>query len=156
MSIAPEEFGAFMNAAFDGMLQIAEELGDERINQPPNNMANTSTPFVILTHCVGLTRYWVGTVVAGRQIQRNREAELSARGIVADLRQTGRQVQQEIQADVKRVCGDQPSAFPEAVRPHHKEWTQGHFLLQCHKELAQHHGHMEITRDIMRGHVPAS
>lgn len=156
MSIAPEEFVSYMNAAFDGMLKIAEELGDERINQRPNNMANTSTPFVILTHCVGLTRYWLGTVIAGRQIQRDRDAEFSSHGTVADLRQTVRQVQQEIQEDVKRVRGDQPSAFPEAVRPQHKEWTQGHFLLQCYKELAQHHGHMEITRDIMLGHGPAS
>ncbi len=145
-----------MNAAFDGMLKIAEELGDERINQRPNNMANTSTPFVILTHCVGLTRYWLGTVIAGRQIQRDRDVEFSAHGTVADLCQAVRQVQQEIQEDIKRVRGDQPSAFPEAVRPQHKEWTQGHFLLQCYKELAQHHGHMELSRDIMLGHGPVS
>ena len=156
MSIAPEEFVSYMNAAFDGMLEIAEELGDERINQRPNNMANTSTPFVILTHCVGLTRYWLGTVIAGRQIQRDRDAEFNARSTVADLRQAVRQVQQEIQEDIKRVRGDQLAAFPAAVRPQHKEWTQGHFLLQCYKELAQHHGHMELTRDIMLGHGPAS
>ena len=57
MSIAPEEFVPYMSAAFDGMLAIAEELGDERLNQRPQNMPNTSTPFAILTHCIGLTRY---------------------------------------------------------------------------------------------------
>ena len=31
MSIAPEEFVSYMSAAFDGMLTIAEELGDERL-----------------------------------------------------------------------------------------------------------------------------
>lgn len=156
MSIASEEFLSYMNDAFDGMLKIAEELGDERINQRPNNMSNTSTPFVILTHCVGLTRYWLGTVIAGRQIQRDRDAEFSAHGTVADIRQAVRQVQQEMQEDVKRVRGDQLSAFPETVRPQHKEWTQGHFLIQCYKELAQHLGHMELTRDVMLGHGPAS
>jgi hypothetical protein len=156
MSIAPEEFVSYMNDAFNGMLAIVEELGDERINQRPNDMANTSTPCVILTHCVGLTRYWLGTVIAGRQIKRDRDAEFSARSTVADLRQAVRQVQQEIQEDIKHVQGDQPSAFPEAVRPPHKEWTQGHFLIQCYKELAQHHGHMELTRDVILGHGPAS
>jgi len=156
MSIAPEEFVSYMHAAFDGMLTIAEELGDERLNQRPNNMPNTSTPFVILTHCIGLTRYWLGTVIAGRQIPRDRDAEFSAHGTVADIRQAVHQVQQEIQADITHVQGDQPSAFPAAVRPQHKEWTQGHFLIQCYKELAQHHGHMELTRDIMLGHGPAS
>lgn len=156
MSIAPEEFVSYMHAAFDGMLKIAEELGDERINQRPHNMANTSTPCVILTHCIGVTRYWLGTVIAGRQIQRDREAEFAARSTVAELRQAVRQVQQEIEQDIKRVQGNQLSAFPAAVRPQHKEWTQGHFLLQCYKELAQHHGQMELTRDIMLGHGPAS
>lgn len=156
MSIAPEEFLSYINAAFDGMLNIAEELGDERINQRPNNLANTSSPFVILTHCIGLTRYWLGTVIAGRQIQRDREAEFRAQGTVAEIRQAVRQVRNEIQDDIKRVRGDQLSAFPDAVRPQHKTWTQGHFLLQCYKELAQHHGHMELTRDVMLGHGPAS
>ena len=64
MSIAPEEFVPYMSAAFDGMLAIAEELGDERLNQRPQQMLNTSTPFAILTHCIGLTRYWLGTVIA--------------------------------------------------------------------------------------------
>ena len=156
MSIAPEEFLSYMNNALDGMLTIAEELGDERINQRPNNMANTSTPFILLTHCVGLTRYWVGTVIAGRQIHRDRDAEFTAQGTVAEIRQTVQQLKQEIQEDIKKVRGDQLSDFPEAVRPGNKDWTQGHFLIQCYKELAQHHGHMELTRDVMMGHGPAS
>ena len=57
MSIAPEEFVPYMSAAFDGMLAIAKELGDARLNQRPQHMPNTSTPFAILTHCIGLTRY---------------------------------------------------------------------------------------------------
>jgi hypothetical protein len=85
MSIASEEFVPSMAAAFDGMLAIAEALGDARLNQRPQHMPNTSTPFAILTHCIGLTRYWLGTVIAGRQIPRGRDAEFSARGTVADL-----------------------------------------------------------------------
>jgi hypothetical protein len=100
MSIAPEEFVPYMAAAFDGMLAIAEELGDARLNQRPQHMPNTSTPYAILTHCIGLTRYWLGTVIAGRQIPRDRDAEFSARGTVADLRQAVRQIQQEIHADI--------------------------------------------------------
>jgi hypothetical protein len=29
-------------------------------------------------------------------------------------------------------------------------------LLQCYKELAQHHGHMELTRDVLLGHGPGN
>ena len=80
MSIAPEEFLPYINGALDGMVQIVETMGDERINQRPSNMSNTSSPFVILTHCVGLTHYWLGAVIAGRQVHRDRDAEFRARG----------------------------------------------------------------------------
>ena len=156
MSIAPEEFLPYINDALDGMVQIVETLGDERINLRPNNMANTNSPFVILTHCVGLTRYFVGAALAGRQVHRDRDAEFRAQGTVAEIRQAVRELQQQLQEDIKHVRGDQPLAFPDAVRPPQRTWTQGRFVLQCYKELAQHHGHMELTRDVMLGHGPAS
>jgi Protein of unknown function (DUF664) len=150
-------FLPFMNGALDGMLNIAEELGDERVNQRPNDMANTSTPFIILTHCVGLTRYWLGSVVLGRPVTRDRDAEFRAQGTVADLRQAVQALQSELQDDINRVQFDQPSPNPDVVRQAHmKTWKQGQFLLQCYKELAQHHGQMELTRDVMLGRGPGN
>lgn len=157
MTIAPAEFLSYINGALDGMVQIIETLGDERINLRPNNMSNTNSPFVILTHCVGLTRYFIGAVLAGRQVHRDRDAEFRAQGTVAEIRQAVRELQQQIAEDIKHVRGDQPPAFPETLRqPNMRTWTQGRFLLQCYKELAQHHGHMELTRDVMLGHGPTS
>jgi Protein of unknown function (DUF664) len=156
MSIAPEEFLPYINGALDGMVQIVETLGDERVNLRPNNMPNTNSPFVILTHCVGLTRYFIGTALAGRQIRRDRDAEFRAQGTVAEIRQAVRDIQQQLPDDLKRVRGDQPCAYPEAVREQHRTWPQGRFVLQCYKELAQHHGHMELTRDAMLGQGPVS
>ncbi len=46
MSIAPEEFLTYINGALDGMVQIVEELGDERVNLRPNNMPNTNSPLL--------------------------------------------------------------------------------------------------------------
>ena len=71
MSIDPKEFLPYINGALDGMVQIVEALGDERVNGRPNNMPNTNSPFAILTHCVGLTRYFIGTALAGRQVHRD-------------------------------------------------------------------------------------
>jgi hypothetical protein len=157
MLIAPEEFLPYIHGALDGMLQIVEVLGDERINQRPANMDNTSSPCVILTHCVALTHYWIGSVIAGRTVHRDREAEFRAQGTVADLRQAVHDLKQHLQDDIQHVRGDQPAANPALVRqPHMREWTQGRFLLQCYKELSQHYGQMELTRDVMLGHGPAS
>src|SRR5437773_2642343 len=86
MSIAPKEFLTYINGALDGMVQIVEALGDEHVNLRPNNMPNTNSPFAILTHCVGLTRYFIGTALAGRQVHRDRDAEFRAQGPVAKNR----------------------------------------------------------------------
>jgi hypothetical protein len=86
MSITPAEFVPYINGALDGMVQIVEALGDERVNLRPNNMPNTNSPFVILTHCVGLTRYFIGTALVGRQFHRDRDAEFRAHGTVAEIR----------------------------------------------------------------------
>jgi hypothetical protein len=136
MSIAPKEFLTYINGALDGMVQIAEALGDERVNLRPNNMPNTNSPFAILTHCVGLTRYFISTALAGRQVHRDRDAEFRAQGTVAEIRQAVHELQQHLSDDLARVHGDQPCAFPEAVREPHRTWTQGRFVLQCYKELA--------------------
>lgn len=157
MSIAPTEFLGYINGALDGMLTIVETLGDERVNQRPNNMANTNSPFAIVTHCIGLTHFFVGVVLAGRQVPRDRDAEFRAVGSVADLRQQVRALQQHLQDDITHVRGDQPPAFPDVLRqPAQRTWTQGRFLLQCYKELAQHLGHLELTRDVMLGQGPTS
>jgi hypothetical protein len=150
-------FLPFINGALDGMINIAEELGDAQVNQRPNEMANTSTPFIILTHCVGLTRYWLGSVAIGRPVTRDRDAEFSAKGTVADLRQAVQALQSDLQDDINLIQFDEPIANPDAVRQAHmKTWTQGQFLLQCFKELAQHHGQMELTRDVMLGRGPGN
>jgi hypothetical protein len=78
MTIAPRAFLPFIDEALDGMVGIAEMLGDERINLRPDLPA-TNSPYAILTH-------------------------------------------------------------------YH---TQGDVLLHCYTELAQHHGQMELTRDIL-------
>ena len=153
MSVAPEEFLGYINGTLDGMVKIVAELGDERVNMRPQNLPNTNSPFAILTHCVGLTHFFVGAVLAGRQVNRDRDAEFRAQGTVAEIRQKVRELQQQLQDDIKHVQGDQPPAFPDVLRqPQQRTWTQGRFLLQCYKELAQHHGHLELTRDVMLGH----
>src|SRR4029450_13132163 len=107
MSIDPKEFLPYINGALDGMVQIVEALGDEHVNARPNNMPNTNSPFAILTHCVGLTRYFIGTALAGRQVHRDRDAEFRARGTVAAIRQAVHELQQHLSDDLARVHGAQ-------------------------------------------------
>src|SRR5262249_136812 len=112
MSISPKQFVKYINGALDGMVQIVEELGDERVNLRPNNIPNTNSPFAILTHCVGLTRYFIGTALAGRQVHRDRDAEFRAHGTVAEIRQAVRERQQRLADNLARGRCDEPSASP--------------------------------------------
>jgi len=148
MTIAPEAFLPFIDDALDGMVGIAEVLGDERVNLRPD-LPDTNSPYAILTHCVGMTRYWLGSVLCGRPSTRDRDSEFCARGTVAEIRQAVKALKTQIRKDITHVQGDQPLAHPLDLHGHAQNHTQGDVLLHCFTELAQHHGQMELTRDIL-------
>ncbi len=147
--LQPEDFLAVMNRALDGMCRCVEQLGDERVNQRPD-FPDANSPYAILAHCVGLTHYWVGRICTGRPYVRDRDAEFRAQGRVADIVQAVRDLQQHIQDDITKVQLDQPLRGElDARHTDLHDRKQGDILLRCYTELAQHHGHMEITRDIL-------
>jgi len=156
MQITADDFLYFINVALDGMVRIVEELGDERVNLRPD-ISGANSPYVILYHCVGCTHFWIGALIAGRQVARDRDAEFRARGTVADLVQAVRTLQKQLSEDITHVQGDQLLAYPDALlslkagttRQGVQHWRQGKALMHAYEELAQHHGQMEITRDIL-------
>ncbi len=148
MTIAPEAFLPFINEALGGMVAIAEGLGDKQVNQRPD-LSNTNSPYAILTHCVGMTTYWLGSVLCGRPSTRDRDSEFRARGTVAEIRQAVKALQTQIRQDISCVQGDQPLGHPLDLHGYTQYHTQGDVLLHCYTELAQHHGQMELTRDIL-------
>jgi hypothetical protein len=139
----------FVEAALDGMCAILLRLGDELANARLD-VEGSNSPFVILTHCLGVMEKWGGRTIAGRGISRDRNAEFVAHGSVADL--------------VARV-GSAKLRFREDISGH--DWAERvtnreeHYernatvLLHVLEELAQHHGHMDITRDVLLARAEA-
>jgi len=156
MQIVPDDFLYFINVALDGMVRIVEELGDERVNLRPD-IPGANSPYVILYHCVGCANFWIGALIAGRQVNRDRDAEFQAQGTVADLVHAVRTLQKQLREDITHVQGDRPLANPDALlalqggttRQGIRHWRQGKALVHAYEELAQHHGQMEITRDML-------
>ena len=152
MQISNDDFLMFIDRALDGMLRIVEELGNERANMRPD-LPGANSPYAILTHCVGVANYWIGVLLAHRHITRDRDAEFRAQGTVDDIRRGVRNVQRQLREDISHVRGEQPlvSAPASSYTPMrgYEGWTQGAALLHTYEELAQHHGQMEITRDIL-------
>ena len=149
--ISVEDFLYFVDEALNGMVAIIEELGDELANRRPDVEA-TNTPYVILTHCLGVIEYWAGQVVAGREIERDRDAEFVASGpVTALVDRVGRSRRQLAQDLAHLEALSAPRVAPRVADPSlpfHR--TQGGALLHLYEELAQHRGQMEGCRDVLR------
>jgi hypothetical protein len=148
--ITPDEYLAFVDRALDGMSSIITMLGDELANRVPA-MPGANSPYAILHHCLGVMEYWAGHLVAGRSVVRDRDAEFVAAGTLDDLLERTAQSRQRLAIDVALADFSAPlrGTPPASFRGPGFELTQGAALLHVYEELAQHHGQMEITRDLL-------
>jgi hypothetical protein len=146
-----EEYLYFTDRALDGMAAIVAELGDELANRRPD-MPGANTPYAILNHCLGVTEYWAGHLVAGRVVARDRDAEFTSSGPVNDLLQRVEMAKQRLRADVGAADPEAPlrETPPPAYLATRPDLSQGAALLHVYEELAQHHGQLELTRDLLR------
>jgi hypothetical protein len=146
-----ESFLYFTERAVDGMMAIVTELGDDLANTRPP-LAGANSPYVILVHCLGVMDYWAGHVVAGRLVERNRNEEFRASGSVADLLTRVEEAKAQLRRDLLMAEPEAPVRFEPSrsfLGPE-RPLTQGDALQHVYEELSQHHGHMEITRDVLK------
>ena len=152
MLISEEDYLWFAGRALDGMAAILADLGDEQANRRPP-LPGANTPFAIVTHCLGVLGFWAGSLVAGRAVERDRAAEFTASGPVAGLLEQVAAAKDRLRADLAVA---EPAA-PLRARPPAKYQdtpagrSQGGALQHVYEELAQHHGQLELTRDVLRG-----
>ena len=148
--ISVEDYLWFVDEALDGMVTIVTELGDELANRRPD-LPGANSPYVVLTHCLGVMEYWAGHIAAGRATVRDRDAEFRASGRVDELVARARTARQRLAAD---LAGVDPAASPAgAPDPDDADIpigrTRGGALVHIYEELAQHRGQMEVTRDVL-------
>ncbi|PQZ86988.1 hypothetical protein CQ018_18295 [Arthrobacter sp. MYb227] len=133
---------------FDELTRIVGQLGDELAATSPS-FPGANSPYAILNHCLGMMRYWSSNVNRGIQIPRDRAAEFTVTGPVADLLARAANARAAFIADVLAV---DPTAAP-AQTPDDREvfWssTITGVLLHVLEELCQHLGQLEITKDLL-------
>jgi hypothetical protein len=148
--ISLDDYLFYVDEALDGMVQIVTQLGDERANRRLD-AGDTTSPFAVLTHCLGVMEFWGGHLVAGRPTDRDREAEFRATGTVTDLVARVRVARDRFAADAAGADFAAPLRNPpdpeDADLPLGR--TQGGALLHVYEELAQHRGQMEGHRDVL-------
>jgi Protein of unknown function (DUF664) len=146
-----DDFLYFVDEALEGMVAVVTELGDELANRRLD-LPGANSPYAILYHCLGVMEYWGGAMVAGRSIERDRDAEFRASGRVGELVRRTWQARRRLDADIADM---EPLAPPRGTpEPDDAELplarTQGGVLIHVYEELAQHRGQVEVTRDVLR------
>ncbi|MCP3975664.1 MAG: DUF664 domain-containing protein [bacterium] len=144
------EFVPFIQTAFNSMVAIAAELGDGLVNAAPS-LDGANSAYAIVTHCIGVTDWWVGLMIAGRPVVRDREAEFVAEGTVAELREAVSTLLRRFESDLPLMVSKSPIRHPErlAAASKARNWTQAAALIHTLEELAQHHGQLELSRDVL-------
>jgi hypothetical protein len=107
---------------------------------------------VIVTHCLGVLDFWAGSLVAGRAVERDRDAEFTASGSVAELLERIAAAKEQLRADLAAAAPAEPLRVPPPAkyRDTPAGRSQGGALQHVYEELAQHHGQLELTRDVLR------
>ncbi|MGO1885062.1 MAG: mycothiol transferase [Citricoccus sp.] len=156
--ISTEEYRHFCAQALDSMSRIVKDLGDERANQRPA-LDGANSPFALLSHCHGVVTFWVGHVILGREVHRDRDAEFAAQGPVDPLLREVQELQRRFATDLLTVEPAAPVSNPPAARASQdatagatapvRPMTQSFALQHVYTELAQHLGQMEIIRDLI-------
>lgn len=149
-AIPVTDFLWFIDHALDQMVEIVEQAGDDLANRAPG-VRGANSLYAMLTHCLGVMNYWGGYLVAGRHIERDREAEFTSRGPVAGLIDRTVVARRRLHADV--ALAEPLAALRNAADPQDMHLpmgtTQAGALLHVFEELRLHLGHMQITLDLL-------
>jgi hypothetical protein len=150
MGISVDAVADYVDRALGTMAAIVTSLGDKAANTRPA-LPGANSPYVILRHCLGVVEYWGGHMIAGRPVQRDRDAEFRSFGPVAALAAAVQETRRQFRTDIQAA---DPAAPPRGTHPtvspsDLKVTSQGHALLHIVEEMYQHLGHLEITRDIL-------
>ncbi|WP_238396676.1 DUF664 domain-containing protein [Mycolicibacterium sp. CBMA 234] len=141
---------------FAAMAGILTVLGDDLANRRPD-LPGANSCYAIVNHCIGVVDYWAGSFIAGQRIPRDRASEFTATGRVDDLLGRLTALRQRLPGwvEVAVTEGIRDRSVADGVRggttraavlaTASPEWTLLHIL----QDIAQHVGHMEITRDLL-------
>jgi hypothetical protein len=146
------EFRQVCDRALTGMTRILADLGDHLANTRPD-LPGANSPFAIVTHCLGVLEFWVGGCVAGREVVRDRAAEFTATGQVTDLVARVQLARERLAQDIAGVDLTAPATTSGDHPLLREPVSKGAALLHAYEELAQHHGQLELTRDVLRNAV---
>lgn len=143
VSIADESLAA--------MQTILARMSSDQANRAPD-LPGANSPYAIGTHCVAMADYWGGSLIAGLHIPRDRDGEFRAHGdpqyLCDELGRVREQFPERVMIALTEGVRDRTSAGTtrsDIVESASATWM----LLHIVRELSQHLGQLEVTRDIL-------
>jgi hypothetical protein len=135
----------------DRMAAIAADLGDELVNYVPD-LPGGNSAYQLVIHSCGMTEWWTRSAILGQTVARDRDAEFNGSGTVSTMLRRVETVRARLLRDLADIDLDAPLQGDPS--DHYVDTPIGAtargVLLHVLEELAQHHGHLEITRDLAR------
>jgi uncharacterized damage-inducible protein DinB len=139
----------YMRRAFRQMLDVADRLGDERVNERPLG-ADTNAVAALIIHSRAVAEFWIGHVGLGRPTSRDRESEFSTTATVAELHALVDETLAQLSEDLAAM--DAGKTQPDRTGRQFLEGgdeSDGAIVLHVLRELYQHLGHMELAADAL-------
>jgi DinB superfamily len=148
--ITVDEYLAYCDRALDAYTEIVTRLGDDLVNARPDGVPGANSAFALVTHVDGMAARWGRTVNRGIVVPRDRDAEFTATGSVAEAVALVEAARARLHDDARAASPREQPANP-ATREDGStdDATQGDVLLHVYEELAQHLGQLEVTRDVL-------
>ena len=140
----------YVRLAFKQMLEVADRLGDAKVNKRPPG-PETNAVAGLITHCCGVSEFWLGHVGLGRPSTRDRDAEFTRTATVLELHADVEASLARISADLERICAGETSGEHQALREtlEYSDVSDAALVLHVVEELFQHLGQMELTADAL-------
>jgi hypothetical protein len=149
MNLEPATAELYTRHAFTQMLEVADRLGEPKVNERPLG-PRTNAVAALIIHSCGVTEFWLGHVGLGRPSHRNRESEFTRTATLAELHAMVDATVATAREDLDRICrGDTQADRTGFVFLIGGDESDGALVIHVLEELYQHLGHMEIAADAL-------
>jgi hypothetical protein len=149
VTIAADHTESFVLLAFDRMMVKARSLaGEDRLCDCPD-IDGANSVYALITHCVGVTDFWLDHVVLGNETARDRDAEFTAVGTLGDLEDVVDALRDRLPGLTVLVAAAEEPADDEYADLAQWPWSVDTIVLHVIEELFQHAGHVDLTCDAL-------
>lgn len=138
------EFGILREQIRDAI----QNLDDEAANWHPV-LKGTNSIYAILCHLAWSEDYWVGQIIGGKTVERDREAEFRASGHLSEIVDRWEEVGRASQDILSKLNSSQlGETRTVTIRPAPGSATVRWCILHQISHCALHLGHIQLTRQL--------